>query len=203
MSQRGFTLLEMLVAMSLFSVLGLGTYQLFDVVVRAEQRIKLHEQQLRELQRALAMFERDLQMAARRALSEDRSGQQALIGQANNLRLSRQGWRNPLGHARSELLEVQYDWGNGTWTREYRVAPQRESQQPPLVVQQLLNDVKLIQLSYIDHNGHPHSHWPIDGSALSLPNAVDIQLDAAGYPGLRRVILLPGEFTVEKVQPDV
>lgn len=53
MTQRGFTLLEVLIAIALFSLLGLASYQLLQRVLHSEQRIEQHEQQLRSLQRAL------------------------------------------------------------------------------------------------------------------------------------------------------
>ena len=47
MNQRGFTLLEVLIAMALFSLLGLACYQLLERVLHSERRIEQHEQQLR------------------------------------------------------------------------------------------------------------------------------------------------------------
>ncbi|HFK8588626.1 type II secretion system protein GspJ [Pseudomonas aeruginosa] len=58
--------------------------------------------------------------------------------------------------------------------------------------QRLLEGVTLKRLSYVDAQGQPHPAWPALGAALSLPQAIDIEFDAPGYPGLRRVILLPG-----------
>ncbi|WP_259769074.1 type II secretion system minor pseudopilin GspJ, partial [Pseudomonas protegens] len=56
MNQRGFTLLEVVVAIAIFSLLGLATYQLLDRVMRSDQRIQTQEQQLRHLQRALSLL---------------------------------------------------------------------------------------------------------------------------------------------------
>ena len=52
MRPRGFTLLEVLIAMALFSLLGLACYQLLERVTHGEQRIQQHERQWRRLQRA-------------------------------------------------------------------------------------------------------------------------------------------------------
>ena len=58
--------------------------------------------------------------------------------------------------------------------------------------QRLLDGVHLKHLRYIDANGTAHSAWPALSLPLSLPQAIEIELDAPGYPDIRRVILLPG-----------
>ena len=59
-SQAGFTLLELVIAIAIFALLGLGCWRLFDGVVRAERSSTAHQQALRSLQRAVAMIERDV-----------------------------------------------------------------------------------------------------------------------------------------------
>ena len=57
---RGFTLLELLIAIALFALLGVGTYRLLDSVLRADAATRQQELRLRELSRGMAAFERDL-----------------------------------------------------------------------------------------------------------------------------------------------
>ena len=62
-SQRGFTLLELLIAIAIFALLGLATYRMLDSVLSADAVTREHERQLRELTRAISAFERDLRPA--------------------------------------------------------------------------------------------------------------------------------------------
>lgn len=187
MTQRGFTLLEVLIAIALFSLLGLASYQLLQRVLHSEQRIELHEQQLRSLQRALDILQRDLWQAVPQPLPDDPSRRQALIGRDDRLRLLRGGAANPLGQPRSELLWVSHQWEDGEWWREFRNPDDGSARR-----QRLLQGVALLRLGYIDARGMRHDSWPASGGALALPAALDLVIDAPGYPELRRVILLPG-----------
>lgn len=197
MNQRGFTLLEVVVAIAIFSLLGLATYQLLDRVMRSDQRIQTQELQLRHLQRALSLLERDLVQVQRHALKDDHSHSQALISQPQGLRLLRGGWRNPLDYPRSELVQVSHHFGDGQWLRESQGLEQGSLSQ----AQSLLSEVELIHLRFIDAAGQPHDSWPISGEALSLPAAVDIELSAPGFPNIRRVILLPGGAEADEDAP--
>ncbi|WP_047305080.1 type II secretion system minor pseudopilin GspJ [Pseudomonas fluorescens] len=198
MNQRGFTLLEVVVAIAIFSLLGLATYQLLDRVMRSDQRIQTQELQLRHLQRALSLLERDLVQVRRHALKDDHSHSQALISQHQGLRLLRGGWRNPLDYPRSDLLQVSHRFSDGQWLRETQGLEQGSVSQ----VQPLLSGVELMHLRFIDALGQPHDSWPIGSEALSLPAAVDIELSAPGFPHIRRLILLPGGAEVDEDAPD-
>ncbi|NBA96198.1 type II secretion system minor pseudopilin GspJ [Pseudomonas sp. R5(2019)] len=189
MNQRGFTLLELLIAMALFSLLGLAGYHLLERTMGLEQHITRQEQHLRQLQRALSLFERDLLHALPHALIDEPSGRQALIGQPTRLRLMRGGWNNPLDQPRGDRLQVSHQWSSGLWLRTY-YNPAKPDQ--PALEQHLLEGITLKRLQYIDQRGQRHPAWPIGATPLSLPQAIELELDAPGFPAIRRVILLPG-----------
>ena len=60
MRQRGFTLLEVLIAIAIFALLAMATYRMLDSVLQTDRGQRQQEQRLRELTRAMAAFERDL-----------------------------------------------------------------------------------------------------------------------------------------------
>ncbi|SUD53922.1 general secretion pathway protein J [Ectopseudomonas oleovorans] len=69
-AQRGFTLLELLIAIAIFALLGLATYRMLDSVLSADAVTREHERQLRELTRALSAFERDLRQVTVRPIRD-------------------------------------------------------------------------------------------------------------------------------------
>ena len=95
--QAGFTLLELVIAIAIFALLGLGCWRLFDAVVRVERSSTAQQQALRSLQRAVAMIERDVLQAQSSAQSP------GVVLYPDKLEVRRVNWRNPLGLPRSEV----------------------------------------------------------------------------------------------------
>lgn len=58
-SERGFTLLELLIAMTIFAMLAVVGWQVFDGLNRAKERAEYHADQLSELQYAYLQMQQD------------------------------------------------------------------------------------------------------------------------------------------------
>src|SRR3990167_1287212 len=108
---RGFTLLELLIAIAIFAAMARTTYRMLDSVLQTDRVTRDHELQLRELVRAMAAFERDvLQVQARPTRDPFGDPRAALLGEDLDnpaLELTRSGWRNPLGQPRSGLQRAR------------------------------------------------------------------------------------------------
>lgn len=196
---RGFTLLELLIAIAIFALLGLATYRMLSGVLRTDSVTLDHELQLRELVRAIAAFERDLlQVAARPVRDPFGDFLPALRGEADEVvavELSRAGWRNPLGRNRASLQRVRWQLSGEQWQRRYwNVLDQAQDSQPQ--VQQALDGVTAMRLRYLDGDGSWLDSWPptgITGEArlTGLPRAIELVLEHRRYGELRRLLPLP------------
>jgi general secretion pathway protein J len=104
--QRGFTLMEMLIAIAITAVIGLGVWQVLNGVITARDRVNEVAGEFAALQRTMLLFERDMNQIINRP-ARDFFGdvQPALtsLSEPFNLLFTRQGWRNPLGQRRSDL----------------------------------------------------------------------------------------------------
>lgn len=194
----GFTLLELLIAIAIFALLGLGTYRMLDSVLRSDASTREHELQLRELVRAMAAFERDLSQAAPRPVrdpfGEPRPAMLGEEGEAPALELSRLGWRNPLGRPRAGLQRVRWQLSGEQWQRHYwNVLDQAQDSLPQ--VQQALEGVTRLQLRYLDGDGAWLASWPPEGggekSLQTLPQALELVLEHRRHGELRRLLRLP------------
>jgi len=196
---RGFTLLELLVAIAIFALLGLGTYRMLDSVLKTDKVTRAHEMQLRDLVRALAAFERDiLQIQIRPVRDPFGDPRATLLGEDLDipaLELTRGGWRNPLGQARSSLQRVRWQLSGEKWQRQYwGVLDQAQDSQPQ--VQQALDGVTRIQFRYLDREGTWQASWPPQTNNPSdalrlLPQAIELVLEHRRYGELRRLLRLP------------
>ena len=206
---RGFTLLELLIAIAIFALLGLGTYRMLDSVLRTDSATRSNELQLRELVRAMAAFERDLlQVVARPVRDPFGDPRPALLGEEVGgaaVELSRAGWRNPLGRVRAGVQRVRWQLSGERWQRRYwSVLDQAQDSQPQ--VQQALQGVTRLQLRYLDGVGGWHDSWPAPGgqadeALVALPRAVELVLEHRRYGELRRLLRLPDVPPLRQATP--
>ena len=125
-AMAGFTLLELLIAIALFALLGLATYRMLEAVMRSDEVVRAQEVQLRELGRAMWSLERDLIQAMPRPVRDGYGDEQnAFVGQMAgaadgvSLELTRSGWRNPTGMRRANLQRVRWRLVGDTLERAY------------------------------------------------------------------------------------
>ncbi|GAB55400.1 general secretion pathway protein J [Glaciecola punicea ACAM 611] len=116
-NHRGFTLLEIVIAIAIFSLLALGANSLLTTVMRSNEISAQREAKFEQLQRAMLIIERDfLQIQARtprtQGLENDliiRGGEFEFESDAYGIGFVRGGWRNPqLRLKRSTLQNVAY-----------------------------------------------------------------------------------------------
>ena len=170
--QAGFTLLELVIAIAIFALLGVACWRLFDGVLRAERSSSAHEQTLRGLQRAVAVIERDVLHLHTSAKAP------GLALYPSQLNLRRANWRNPLGQPRSELQDVSYTLENGELWRYSQGLEGGELQK-----QKLLTDVRDLRWRLYDPALGWRTDWPTGKAApKGTPRALEV---------LRRVMLLP------------
>lgn len=170
--QNGFTLLELVIAIAIFALLGLASWTLFDGVVRVQRGTLGHEQALRSLQRAVSIIERDVL----------HSTDQPIVIEQTQLRFQRINWRNPLDQPRSEGQSLAYRLVDGVLWRE-------SWGEGTLIVQRqkLLDDVRQLNWRLYDRQGG----WLGDQHGKS-PLALEMRLTAGRFDAIRRVLLLPG-----------
>ncbi|WP_407294180.1 type II secretion system minor pseudopilin GspJ [Stutzerimonas zhaodongensis] len=217
-AMAGFTLLELLIAIALFALLGLATYRMLEAVMRSDEVVRAQEVQLRELGRAMWSLERDLVQAMPRPVRDGYGDEQnAFIGQMAgaedgvSLELTRSGWRNPTGMRRSNLQRVRWRLVGDTLERVYWVVLDRDVDSEPRV-QRVLDNVLALRLRYLDAENSWHEEWPPfefgrgdpDEQARRLPRAVEVSVDHQRYGTITRLLRLPdGPAPAPQfVQPD-
>ena len=196
---RGFTLLEMLVALAVFAVLGLMSSQMVNRVLDVHKIAIARGERLGELQRGMQMMQRDVLEVAPRSVRDEMGDAlpKLRIGTDLALELTRNGWRNPLGQRRSELQRVAYVARDDILYRYYwNVLDRAEDTKP--VIQELLHDVSSVEVSAIDAGGNEHAFWPIAGDGDSDPStklaAIQVRITVAPFGEITRLWDVPTTF---------
>lgn len=194
---QGFTLLEVLIAVAIFSVISLASFSIFQTVLNSDEATKLRTDKLNELQRAFLIIERDMLQVARRSIrfngeaplenflhtSTDSfsTGEQALG-------FVRHGWTNPsLLLPRSDLQSVAYQLNDTTLERlHFNFVDAVVGEEPK--VRALVSNVEKLDFEFYDGK-----KWQKDIPDKQLPQAIAIEIDIIGYGVIRRQFLMPGD----------
>lgn len=192
---RGFTLIELVVAVAIFAAIAGIAYSSVAALIRARERLELAEANLRALQTSVSNFERDLRSAVARPVREAYGdARPALIGERNGVTLTRLR-SGGLADASAQSQRVGYMLESGQWNRvSWPVADAAPSTTPRNT--KLLEAVERISMRYLDAEGVWREVWPAPNLAApsqlsALPRAVELQVTVTGFGTLQRVIELP------------
>jgi general secretion pathway protein J len=173
--QSGFTLLELVIAIAIFALLGLAGWRLFDGVVRTQQGVGDHEREIRALQRAVGVIERDVWQAVGGSVKLE----------PTRLQLQRSHWRNPLDQPRSERQWVTYRLeGAALWRDSFGEGIATLQQQ------KLLDEVRSLNWRLFD----PQRGWHSETTGDHAPLALELVVSTGRFEQVRRVLLLPGSL---------
>ena len=201
----GFTLLELLVAMGIFAIIGAMALGGLNAVVGQETQTKVQTERLATLQRALRLLSTDFSGAEPRyirdELGSDRELPLTTDGRGEFLvRLTRGGWTNPAGLPhRGTLQRVQYRLEDGTLYREFWPVVDPVLGEEPRS-EALLTGVKDVKFFFLDAAQGPgewQQQWPplrsgTDGAkAIGRPRAVRVTLDLEDWGEMERLIEMP------------
>lgn len=195
----GFTLLELLVAVAIFAVLGTLGYGALRQALLAREQITAHSDDLKQLQMAMTLLERDLGQWVPRSVRDQLGDRRAPLvwtgGPGAVLELTRGGHVNPGALPRSDLLRVSYEWRDGALLRRAWPVLDRVPGSD-IAGQALLDEVENLEWRFLDRAGHWHPTWPpsqatgaaVPGTSSSAPVAVEVIIERPPWGRIRRVI---------------
>lgn len=199
--ERGFTLLEILVAVVILAIMGLMSYRAVrDARVQADIAA-VHMDRLREVQRAMHVLVSDFRTLAPRPVREligdgYRASLQRDLNALAIVELTRAGWPNGAGTPRGTLQRVRYRLEERTLLREHwNVIDPTLANEPQK--RELLEGVERIDIRYLGAGREWDTQWPPLGSVgergfRARPLAVEITIVVDGWGELRRLIEVSG-----------
>ena len=196
-SKKGFTLLELLVAVAVFVVLAALSYGTLISMLSTQKETEAASERLIALQKTILFVERDLFQITARTIREDQAVREELIGSEfgkYRLEFTRTGHPNPVELPRGYQQRVAYGLSEDEEHRLYRyVWPTLDrtlTTEPRRIL--LLENVESLSFRFYDNQRQVHNNWPVAaGQSVGLPYAVEIVLHFKDAGQLRRLLVLP------------
>ena len=202
---RGFSLIELVVALAVFAALAAAAYGGLASVARTRGELQIKQDRLAAIVRAMTILERDLRQAVSRPIRGNARGEAipALVGGADRIELTRLGFANPRAEPRSNLERVVYAIDANVLRRGRYAVLDRAPDSAP-AVSALLGDVDALRLRYLATDGVWRNAWPpsdlpsgvepnVDAIAV-LPRAIELRLSTHDTGELRRIVELPSSI---------
>ena len=115
----GFTLIEMMIAVFIFSVVATLSYSGLNYILKGQSYLQTSSNQLKDLQLTFRYFEKDInQMINRSVRNQYQDLQPAFVGDEDKaFSFTHAGWRNPANLVRSKMQRVSYELDENTLKR--------------------------------------------------------------------------------------
>lgn len=202
LKQSGFTILEILVALAIFTIIGLASTGVLTTVIDSDKASSERFEQLQLLQRAMITIERDVLQAVARPIRIDgqlnenvmQGGKDVFESQADGLGFVRAGWQNPnLILPRSTLQAVAYRLQDEELIRVYgNYVDNVIGAEPKDRV--LLTNIEDFRVEFFAGNAEDdiedEENWQEDYRSQTLPLALAINIVSKDFGEIRRQFLL-------------
>jgi general secretion pathway protein J len=200
MRNRGFTLLEVLVAVFIFAIVGMLAYGGYNQLAKQSDIVEAGAGRTRMIQAAVQRMSEDFEMLEPRPIREPlgEALEPALRADSRTetlADLTRSGWSNPAGISRSTLQRVTYRLQDNKLQRAYWNALDRTlTDEPSGAV--LIDKVRSVSFRFMDQNRTWHDQWPplgySGGDSGLRPIAVEFTLELEDWGKLVRLVEVSG-----------
>jgi general secretion pathway protein J len=198
---EGFTLLEVLIAVAIFVVVGALAMGGYNELIKQSDIVERSNVRSRQVQSGMQRIAQDFATLEPRPVREPlgESFQPALRADARTEQLAEfthSSWSNPVGLPRSTLQRVMYRIDGKKLRREYwYVLDRTMAGEPASAV--LIDKVERASLRFLDNNRRWHEQWPPLGysapDVLRLrPIAVEVTLELEDWGEIKRLIEVAG-----------
>ena len=184
---KGFTLLELMVAMVIFSFMSIMAYSALANVFKSNEVISSQEVKLKKLQRSMMFIERDLRQLVLRSRS---SGYGQSVSPALNygldsegvIEFTRAGNSNPAGLVRSSLQRIRYVVDENKFTRlSWNIVDHIDAEPVSML---LLDNVESLTFRFLDNKNNWQETW---SSTVQIPKAIELTLEHKTWGKIMRL----------------
>ncbi len=196
----GFTLIEILIALVVFAILGLIVAVGLQRSLESSHHVDLANQRIQALEVAQALMRRDITEIVDRPIT-DPNGQQiaAVLLNPNELDFTRGGVVNPfsVGHT-SNLQRMAYIYSNHKIIRSIWPVLDRVANTSPTSMT-VLDHVTDFTLQVFDNSNRLQNAWPYNSKSDATSSSSNQQTDLP--KAIKIMFTVQGEGTIEDIIP--
>jgi len=210
-SVRGFTLIEVLIAMAITAFVSLLSYQTLSTALTGIDSARSESDRLHEINRAFNVLSRDIRLISNRPVRDEFGMLASAVSGGelarDPLRLTRSGWHNSTGAPRSTLQRVAYRLEEDRLLRlTYPVLDRTTAIEPTETV--LIEDVEelafrfLPSVNVVEVNRDQtidrrfwQDNWVADvgftDKLIEPPAAIEVRITLTDWGELERLYVMP------------
>lgn len=197
-TQRGFTMLELLISMFIFGVISVMAYGGLEFILNTDRSTATHMNRLSGLQKSMLLIQADVEQMRPRPIRDLYGTQQAAMRSLANepyrqLEWTRGGGQTYLQTHASSLMRVGYGVRDNTLVRyQWPVLDQAPDSEP--LISEMIPNVETLSFRFLDEALKWHPQWPpeyFDTSTPAdpalLPKAVELTIELEDWGEVKRL----------------
>ncbi len=197
-AQRGFTLLELMIASIIFAIMAIMAYGGLDNVIKNSESSKQALKRLQQVQQSVSILNRDLAQIVQRSIRDEYGNKKpyltAGINIDNLIEFTRGGRVNPANMLRSSLLRVAYQFDEDKLIRlQWPQLDRAQGVDAKKTV--IIDSVEEVTFRFLDDKARWHKQWPPlnnggQGNNSSELYAIEVVLQLNDWGDIRRLYSL-------------
>lgn len=192
----GFTLLEILIALFIFSIVAAVVTRGLHTVLISEEASEKKSRIFSHLQLTMVFFTQDFEQVINRPINNAKNMiESGFLGTGTEVAFTHGGLANPLWQLdRGTLQRTRYRVEKGILWRDTWAVLDQDSRSMP-ESRALLKNVTELHFQYLDKDSHFQDRWPMtnDASNIDLPRAIQISFTLKNHGTVKRLFIISGK----------
>ncbi len=190
MRQKGFTLIEILIALFIFAIMATLVTLGLNSVLKARERTQVVYENIRQLQIFSSLLSQDFsQLRGRAIINNNGTPQAAVIGNFQRVEFTNGADAPSNGFRQSHLARVAYVFQNNQILRlSWPVLDRAPGTAAASRV--ILKNVSDFRLEYFNDKGKRVDQWPDESSNQVLPKAIRISFSYKNLGNVQRLWII-------------